>query len=273
MKPVKVKVKLVIFLGLFMGLAIQTFAQGSAALTVMEGETGRALITKAIQNSPAAREFFAGILGVKAEKLMAMDPVLRQTQIMTRLNAKAADQKVLIQKAEAFIQSAKTSATDISLGGGASSGSANSEEVFGGVTPSKAKRLPLPSPTTTTSGVKSESMLVNFTNQLVGRGEITETQGQEFQTAVLGTDIEGNDVIRCITQWKQPANRALYVRTIIAGAKAMPDGKAALEAISDSISRELGVSSAEAKRRACALAGAGNVSCNAYGEPILRACL
>src|SRR3989338_1450743 len=140
MKPVKGKVKLAIFLGLFMGLAVQAFAQSSAALTVMEGETGRALLTKAIQTSPAASEFFAGVLGVKAEKLTAMDPILRQTQLISRLNAKGADQKNLVTKATSFIQSVKQGASDISLGGGASSGSANSEEVFAG----SLKRLPLP---------------------------------------------------------------------------------------------------------------------------------
>lgn len=273
MKSVKGKVKLAIFLGLFMGLAIQAFAQGSAALTVMEGEQGRALITKAIQSSPAARKFFAEVLGVKAEKLVAMDPELRQTQLLSRLNAQGADQKGLMQKAEGFIQSVQTGASDLSLGGGASSGS-TSEEVFGGVTVGKKTRLPLPPSTTTTSGaLSSEPMLVKFTNQLVDRGEITATEGEDFRVAVTTTNVEGTDVVRCITKWQQPANRKLYVETIIAGSKLMPDGKAALSAISAKISQDLGVSPEEARRRACALAGAGNISCSAFGEPILKACL
>ncbi|MBI2646223.1 MAG: hypothetical protein HYW85_04215 [Deltaproteobacteria bacterium] len=176
-----------------------------------------------------------------------------------------------MQKAEGFIQSVKQGTSDISLGGGASSGSANSEEVFAG----SSKRLPLPpaKTTTTSSVVSSEPMLVQFTNQLVDRGEITATQGEDFRVAVTTTDVEGRDVVRCITKWQQPANRKLYVETIIAGSKLMPDGKAALNAISAKISQDLGVSPEEARRRACALAGAGNISCNAFGEPILKACL
>src|SRR3989338_2598319 len=136
MKSVKLAILGGLFLGLF-GVAMQAFAQGSAALTVMEGETGRALITKAIQNSPAAREFFAGVLGVKAEKLVAMDPVLRQTQLISRLNAQGADQKNLVQKATGFIQSVKTSVSDISL--------SDSEKVFGGElkTVPQGQKLPL----------------------------------------------------------------------------------------------------------------------------------
>ncbi len=272
--------KLTIFLGiLVLSFQVfgQAFGQGSTALTVIQGETGRALINKAIQNNPAAREFFAGVLGIKAEKLVAMDPALRQTQLISRLNAEGPDQQSLVRKAIDFTQTtntAKTSAADLTLGG-----SASSEEVFGGKLKTQVggkKTIPLPpaaSTTTTTSGVKSEPMLVQFTNQLVDRGEITDTMGTQFQSAVTTTDVEGRDVVRCITRWQQPANRALYVKTIIAGSKLLPDGKAALGAITDTISRELGVSPEEARRRACALAGAGNISCNAYGEPILRACL
>ena len=238
-------------------------AQGSAALTVMEGVTGRALISKAIQSSPAAREFFAGVLGIKAEKLMAMDPALRQAQLLTSLNAQRADQVTLVQKATGFIQSAKTSATDISLSG---------EEIFGGETSAAKglKRLPLPSSPTTTPDAP---MLEKFTNQLVNEGAITRTEGETFVEAVKATEVDGPDVEHCISQWKQPENKALYVRTVIEGAKLMPDGEAAVGAMSETISRNLGVSRVEARRRVCFLAGAGNKRCRAYSREILKECL
>lgn len=266
---------LILIIMIFLG-GYSAFGGPGAGLTVIEGGAGRVLLSKVIQSNPAAREFFSGVLGVRADKLLSMDPATRQQQILSRLNAQGPDQKNLIEKAVRFVGTEK----DWKFGGslGDKTDISSGEELFEGDMVKKLrdksdnkKIIPLPEKPATPT--RTEPMLKRFSNQLVERGEITPSEARAFEKAVLTTDVEGRDVVRCVTQWHQAENRALYVRTIIAGGQHLPqDPKKALNAIADTWSRNRGISPEEAKRRACALAGAGGVPCNAYGEPILAAC-
>lgn len=238
------------------------FANGKAALTLIEGEMGRAALQKIISQNPKASEFFSQILGIKPQAFLAMDPVMRQKELLSRLNAEQNPKK--LQEALDFLQTS----VGRSLGKVQKS---NGEELLDKSTKSNrqtklslGKELPLAD--------TQPQPVEKFVSQMVERGEISALQGQEFKEAVLGTDVEGTDVVRCISRWQNPRNRALYVETIVEGARFPTDGKRALDAIGNTISRSLGISPKEAKRRACILAGAGNIRCNAYGRPILEAC-
>ncbi|MBI2646751.1 MAG: hypothetical protein HYW85_06990, partial [Deltaproteobacteria bacterium] len=110
-------IRLKFFLALlFLGLlgTNSLWAQGSA-LTLFEGEAGRALISKVIQTSPQAKEFLAGVLGIASSDLTSIDPLLRQRLILTRLNAQGPDQQKLIAKANRFILLINMGTSDLSL--------------------------------------------------------------------------------------------------------------------------------------------------------------
>ena len=104
-----------ILLGIILA-SFEAFGQFSRALTIIEGDAGRALLNQVTESNPAAREFFARTLGIKVSDWATMDSSLRQALLINRFNVQSSDQQALVEKVRGFIlETSPTSTVDLSL--------------------------------------------------------------------------------------------------------------------------------------------------------------